>query len=143
MKVKNVMSQDVKLVAPNDTVETAAGLMAQLDVGVLPVGENDRLVGIVTDRDITIRAAAIGKSPTETTVREVMSRRVRYVFEDESTQDAARKMADLQVRRLLVLNRDKRLVGIVSLGDLAVKEGGKPMAHAIRNVSQPAETHAH
>ena len=144
MKAKDVMSHDVKLVTPNDTVETAARLMAELDVGVLPMGENDRLVGIVTDRDITIRAVASGKSSTETTVREVMSPGVKYVFEDESTQEAARKMADLQVRRLPVLNRAKRLVGIVSLGDLAVREVSvKPMAHAIRNVSQPAQTHAH
>ena len=86
MKVKDVMSHDVRLVTPNDTVETAARLMAELDVGVLPIGENDRLVGIVTDRDITIRAVASGKSPIETTVREVMSQGVKYVFEEESTQ---------------------------------------------------------
>jgi CBS domain-containing protein len=143
MKVQDVMSRAVKLVAPGDSVENAARLMAQLDVGALPVGDDDRLVGMITDRDIAIRAVAKGKSPAQCTVREVMSEGIKYVFDDESADDAARNMADLQIRRLPVLNRDKRLVGIVSLGDLAVKTGGKPAALAIRKVSRSESMHTH
>ena len=112
--------------------------MADIDAGVLPVGENDRLVGLLTDRDITIRAVAQGKAPDQCKVREVMSPDIKYVFEDEATEDAARNMSELQVRRLPVLNRDKRLVGIVSLGDIATKQGGRPAEQAVGGVFQPS-----
>jgi len=138
MQVREIMSQDVTIITPDDTLQKAAKLMADLDAGALPVGENDRLVGMLTDRDITVRAVAQGKAPDQCRVRDVMSSEVKFVFEDDSVDDAASKMSELQLRRLAVLNRDKRLVGIVSLGDIAAKQGGKPAEQAVSGVSQPS-----
>ena len=137
MQISKIMSRDVKIAAPGDSLQHAAQLMAEIDSGVLPVGENDRLVGMLTDRDITVRAVAKGLAPAECKVRDVMSEEPKYVFEDESTDDLARNMESLQVRRLPVLNREKRLVGIVSLGDLAIKGKNKSsIAKATMGVSQ-------
>ena len=135
MYVREVMTSDVVIASPEDTLQRAAEMMIDIDAGVLPVGENDRLVGILTDRDITVRAVAAGKEPTECKVREVMSPEIRYIYDDESIEDAARNMTQLQVRRLPVLNREKRLVGIVSLGDLALKKKSDA-ADALRGVSR-------
>jgi CBS domain-containing protein len=134
MQVREIMTPAVTIASPEDTVQKAAKLMEKIDSGVLPVGENDRLVGMVTDRDITVRAVAQGKSPSRCKVREIMSEDVKYVYEDESVEDAARNMSELQVRRLPVLNRDKRLVGIVSLGDVYARDEGKAAA-ALKNIS--------
>jgi CBS domain-containing protein len=122
MVISEVMTRDVRIASPDDTLEAAARLMEEEDFGSLPVAENDRLVGMLTDRDITIRAVARGLAPRQCPVREVMSPEVKYVFEDESVRDVARVMGDLHIRRLPVLDRDKRLVGIVSLGDLAMSK---------------------
>ena len=119
MKVKDIMTRDVIVAAPGDNLQRAAQLMEQNDFGVLPIGENDRLVGMLSDRDITIRAVARGLVPDKAEVRDVMTSDVKYVYDDDSIEDAARNMESLQVRRLPVLNREKRLVGIVSLGDLS------------------------
>ena len=135
MRVNEVMSRDVQICTPGSTIRECASKMAEIDAGAIPVGENDRLIGMVTDRDIAIRGVAAGKGP-ETPVREVMSAEVKYVFDDEDVNQAAKSMAQLQVRRLPVVNRDKRLVGIVSLADLAVKEG-KAAARAVSGVSKP------
>src|SRR6187402_3707647 len=107
MHVNEVMTRDVKLASPSDSLQHAAQLMEQEDFGSLPIGENDRLVGMLSDRDITIRAVARGLAPDQCKVREVMSQDVRYVYEDESVEDVARNMSELQVRRLPVVNRDK------------------------------------
>ena len=135
MYVREVMTADVVVASPEDTLQRAAEMMVDIDAGVLPVGENDRLVGMLTDRDITVRAVAAGKEPGECKVREVMSPDIKYLYDDESVEDAARNMATLQVRRLPVLNRDKRLVGIVSLGDLALKKKSNA-ADALKGVSR-------
>jgi len=135
MNVREVMTPDVVVASPEDTLQRAAEMMIDIDAGVLPVGENDRLVGILTDRDITVRGVAAGKEPAECTVREVMSPDIKYIYEDESIEDAARNMAELQMRRLPVLNREKRLVGIVSLGDLALKDKSDA-ADALKGVSR-------
>jgi CBS domain-containing protein len=135
MQVREVMSKDVKMVAPSDPINKAAKLMEKCDCGSLPVGENDRLVGVVTDRDIVVRAVSKGKAPKECTVRDVMSSGIKYVFEDEPTEAAAESMSRLQVRRLPVLNREKRLVGIVALGDLATKHDGPVAGHALKEIS--------
>ena len=136
MHIRNVMTRHVKVASPEDTLQHAAQLMETNDFGLLPVGENDRLVGMLSDRDITVRGVARGMSPTKSTVRDIMSCEVKYVYEDESVEDAARNMSDLQVRRLPVLDRDKRLVGIVSLGDLALMRP-QPAADALTFISQP------
>jgi CBS domain-containing protein len=122
MNVRDVMTHDVKLASPGDSLQNAAKMMVEADAGSLPVGENDRLVGMLTDRDIIVRAVARGLAPTDCKVRDVMSPEIKYVYEDETLEEAARSMGELQVRRLPVLNREKRLVGIVSLGDLALKK---------------------
>ena len=122
------MSRGVRVASPEDTVQQAARLMREADTGVLPVGENDRLIGMVTDRDVALRLAAEGKNPAQTKVREVMTPEVRYVFEDEDLHRVAATMAAQRVRRLPVLNREKRLVGIVSIGDLAAEAGTPRLA---------------
>ena len=138
MQVRDVMSKQVKIAGPNDSIEKAAQLMEAIDCGSLPVGENDRLVGVVTDRDITVRAVAKGKAPKNCKVREVMSAGVKYVYEDEPTEAVAQSMSKLQVRRLPVLNREKRLVGIVALGDLATRHDGIIAGQALKEVSKSA-----
>ena len=137
MKIRELMTPDVKIASPDDTLQHAAEMMTDIDAGVLPVGENDRLVGILTDRDITVRAVAKGKVPGQTRVREIMSPNIKYVYDDESLEDVARNMSQLQVRRLPVLDRSKRLVGIVSLGDLALKKKSSA-GDALKGISQPA-----
>jgi CBS-domain-containing membrane protein len=122
MFISEVMTRDVRVASPDDTLQSVARVMEAEDFGSLPVAENDRLVGMLTDRDITIRAVARGLGPQDTRVRAVMSPTVRYVYDDESVHHVARVMGDLHVRRLPVLDRDKRLVGIVSLGDLALSK---------------------
>ena len=129
MRVSEVMTRGAECTRPNATLQEAARRMRELDVGPLPVcGDNDRLVGMVTDRDITVRATAEGESPTVIRVRDIMTPEVIYCFEDALVEDAARLMEQKQVRRLVVLNRDKRLVGIVSLGDLAARTGDEALA---------------
>jgi len=136
MKIREIMTRDVRVASPDDTLQLAAQLMEKDDFGALPVGENDRLVGMLSDRDIVIRAVARGLPPAQTKVRDVMSTDIKYVYEDESVEEVARNMSELQVRRLPVVNRDKRLVGIVSLGDLAVTEP-MPAGDALKSISQP------
>jgi CBS domain-containing protein len=140
-KVADVMSRNVKLASPDDTVQQAARVMSEQDTGVLPVGENDRLVGMVTDRDLAVRALAAGKDPSKTKLREVMSGEPLYVFEDDPVERAAASMAEQQVRRMPVLNRDKRLVGIVSVGDLAREALGAAAGQALSGISQPGGLH--
>jgi CBS domain-containing protein len=141
MKVSEVMTRDVQLIEPTQTIRDAARMMAELDAGILPVREGDRLVGMITDRDIAVRAVAEGKGP-DTPVREVMTDDVKYCYEDDDTEDVARNMADIQVRRLPVLARDKRLVGIISLGDLAVTDGSGSAGEAVAGISQPGGEHS-
>jgi len=139
MKVSEVMTRKAEVVRPDTTVQEAAERMRQLDVGPLPVCDGDRLVGMVTDRDITVRSTAEGWDPFTTPVRDVMTPETFYCFEDQDVTEAARIMNEHQVRRLLVLNRDKRLAGIVSLGDLAVETGDRQTAgKTLEAVSQPA-----
>ena len=118
MKIRDVMSLDVEMLRPNDTLQTAAQLMADLDAAVLPVGEDDRLIGMITDRDIAMRIGAEGRDPQQLTVRQAMSSDVLYCFEDESVEDVSDKMGGWWVRRMPVVNRDKCLIGTVSLGAL-------------------------
>ena len=141
MQVNEAMSGDVKLINPNQTIRDAARMMAEIDAGVLPVSENDRLVGMITDRDIAIRAVAAGKAPT-TPVREVMSEEVKYCFEDDDLDEVSENMADIKLRRLPVLSRDKRLVGIVSLGDLALSDGPANAGEALCGISEPGGEHS-
>jgi predicted transcriptional regulator len=126
--------------SPDDSLQEAAHKMKELDIGPLPVYDSEQLAGMLTDRDIVVRCIAEGRDPRSTKVREAMTEGVFYCFEDEDVQDAACLMKEKQIRRLVVLNRDRRLVGVVSLGDLAVDAGGvsKVAGKTLEAVSQPS-----
>ena len=140
MKVSDAMTRDVRLANPTQTIREAAQMMGEIDAGVLPIEENDKLVGMVTDRDICIRAVAEGKSP-DTKIREVMSQEVLYCFEDQEVDEVAQNMGDIKVRRLPVVNRQKRLVGIISLGALARCEE-ETAGHTMASVAEPGGAHS-
>ncbi|ASY72120.1 CBS domain-containing protein [Sinorhizobium fredii] len=139
MHVSEIMTRDVHLVTPNDTIRDVARQMAENDIGFLPVEDHDRLVGMVTDRDIVVRGVADGLDP-QAKVRDVMTTDVKYCFEDEEVDDVARNMGDIQVRRLPVVNRDKRLVGIVSLAD-AAREQPAAAGTGLKGVTMPGGEH--
>ncbi len=141
MKVSEVMTRQVEVISPDDSIQDAARLMASIDAGVLPVGENDRLVGMITDRDIAIRAVGEGRDPKQTRVGEVMTREVRYCFEDDDLDDVSHNMAELQVRRLPVVSKDKRLTGIISLGDIAQARQSAQASEALEGISRPGGQH--
>jgi CBS domain-containing protein len=140
MLIKDIMTRNVRTVAPGTTLREAARLMAAEDCGILPVAKDDQLIGMLTDRDIALRAVAQSKNPESCTVGEIMTHEVKYLFDDETIENLARNLGDLQLRRLPVINRDKRLVGIVSLADLAVKSDGVAAAAALQSVSAPTPT---
>ncbi|QJE73787.1 CBS domain-containing protein [Aerophototrophica crusticola] len=133
MQIREIMTKDVELVSPNTTLQEAARKMRDADTGFLPVGENDKLVGTVTDRDITVRCVAEGANPAEAKVSDAMTDNLVYVFEDQDTAEAAQVMAEKAVKRLPVLSRDKRLVGVVSLGDVASKSDDEDVAGAAQS----------
>jgi len=135
MRISEAMTRDVRVANPDQTIREAAQMMAELDAGALPVGEQDRLVGMITDRDIAVRAVAHGKSP-DTRIRDVMTDDVKYCFDDDDVEDVARNMADIQVRRLPVVNRDKRLVGIVAIADIAAAEEPEVVGEAVSGISE-------
>lgn len=138
MQLRDIMTQDVERVHENVTLQEAAQKMRDLNVGLIPIYEGDRLVGMLSDRDITVRATAKGWNPAQTSVREAMTKDIVYCFDDQSAEEAAAVMADHQIRRLIVLNRDKRLVGMVSLGDLATQAPSQATAgQVLTSVSQP------
>ena len=142
MRIAEIMTQDPEVVTSDVILKDAALKMRELDVDMLPTRNDDRLVGMLTDRDITIRATSEGRDPTKTQVREVMTQEVVYCFEDQEVSDAAKLMQERQIRRLPILNREKGLIGIVSLGDVAVHSGEKSVvAETINEVSEPAAPH--
>ena len=140
MNVRDRMSSVVRTTSPQATIQDAARLMKEVDAGAVPVGENDRLVGMITDSDIAIRAVAEGRS-FDTPVGEVMTGGIEYVFEDEDLDDVSMKMGHLKVRRLPVLNRDKRSVGIISLGDVSKSDDASQGAAALSGASQSGGPH--
>lgn len=142
MKVHEIMSAHARCVGPENTLVEAAGLMRELDVGSLPVCEDDRLTGIVTDRDLALRGIADGKDPNTTPVRDVMSESVVWVFADQDVEEVVRLMENRQIRRVPVLNRQKRLVGIVALGDIAISSNPAFSGMALRDVSEPRDPSA-
>jgi CBS domain-containing protein len=136
-KINDVMTRDVEVISPDATIAEAAQRMRDGDFGMMPVGEDDRMVGAISDRDIAVRGIAEGYDGNAT-VREVMSDGIRWAYEDDAIDHAAQIMAQHQVRRLPIVNRDKRLVGILALADVAVKERKvKPANEALCGISQP------
>lgn len=136
MNISQVMTRDVQVGSPDDTLQKAAQMMEDCDFGVLPIEENNQLVGMLSDRDITIRAVAKGFDPEKHEVREIMTRDVKYISEDESVEDAAQMMSALKVRRLPVVDSREHLVGIISLGDLAISDDDVA-GEALESISKP------
>lgn len=138
-RIAEVMTRDVRSVSPQETVRRAAQLMDELNVGSLPVCDGQKLVGMVTDRDITIRATAAGQAPDSAHVSDVMSADIRWCFDDQTVDEVMAQMSDTQIRRVPVVDHDSRqLVGIVSLGDLATKHSAQ-VDRTLENISTPSE----
>ena len=140
MKVSEAMSRDVRIASPDETIRDAAMAMAAIDAGALPVAENNMLVGMVTDRDISVRAVAAGKGP-DTPVRDVLSKEVLFCFDDQDLEHVAKSMGVARVRRVPVLARDHRLVGILSLGDIALRRP-EAAASAVAELSKHGGPHS-
>jgi CBS domain-containing protein len=143
MRIREVMTAGVECTRPGESIAQAAERMRRLNVGALPVcGEDDKLAGMITDRDITIRATADGCNPSGTRVADIMTTEIVTCFEDQDVHDAMNIMEDRQIRRLVVLNKNKRLVGIVSLGDLALRTMDERLCgEVLGQVSEPAFAH--
>ena len=139
MKIREIMTPDAQCVGPEETLVDAAALMRQLDVGVLPVCHEGDVVGMITDRDIAIRAVAEARPPTTTRVREIMSPGTVFVYEDQEVDEVVHILEKHQIRRAPVITRERRLVGIISLGDIAVDASAALSGEALKCVSQPAE----
>jgi CBS domain-containing protein len=137
--IEDIMTRDVQLIGPDDTLQLAAQLMDQLNVGSLPVCAGRELLGMVTDRDITVRGTAIGADPGTARVADVMTRGTEFCTQDQEVQEVLRTMGNAQVRRLPVIDAERRLVGIVSLGDLATRQQHRPVDDAVRDISTPSE----
>lgn len=138
-RISDVMTRGVRALSPDDTMVMAAQAMQELDVGVIPVCEGERLLGMVTDRDIVLRGVAQSRPPENTHLSEVMTSEACWCFEDESVEEVLEQMRDAQIRRVPVVDRDQHLVGIVSLGDIAVKADEARAGHALESISEPAE----
>ena len=140
MELRDIMTRNVEVVNGNASLKEAATKMKTLDVGLIPVCDGDRLKGLLTDRDITIRATADGRDPSKTKVSEVMSTDIAYCLEDQAVDEAVILMEARQIRRLPILNQDKQLVGIVSLADIAVHVGDRDLTgETLEEISEPAE----
>lgn len=138
-RINEIMSRDVVHVAPSDSIRHAAELMARFDIGALPVCQNSRLIGMITDRDLAVRAVSAGKAP-DTKVHEIASGPIEWCFDDDQVDNVQKYMADAQVRRMPVVDHDKRLVGMLSTGDIATRTDGASrdeVANTLEGVSQP------
>lgn len=140
MKLHEIMTTKVEVARPDSTLRAVAQTMKSVNVGMVPVCDGDRVLGALTDRDIAIRAVAEGKDPNTTKAADVMTADITYCYEDDDVKDAAKKMQEEKIRRLIVINKDKRLVGIVSLGDLAVDmDDDKKAGQVLEKISAPSE----
>lgn len=143
-QIRDVMTKDVRTVSPDDTVQRVAQCMDELNVGAIPVFDGQKLIGMVTDRDITVRAVAANKSPEQCKASDVMSSNVRWCYDDQDVDDVLDEMRDSQIRRVPVMDRQHKLVGIVSLGDLAERSGEPPrVAETLRDISTPSQPDRH
>ena len=137
MKLREIMTSEVEVIHPNDTLQTAARKMHDRDIGFLPVCDGDRLIGVLTDRDLITRALAEGTESKAMLGRDLVTSPAIYCFEDQSVDEAAKLMHDNQIRRLVILSRDKQMVGVVSLGDLAMSADDKLTGEVLQSVSEP------
>lgn len=140
MELRDIMTRNVEVVTAGATLKEAASKMKDLDVGLMPVCDGDRLKGMLTDRDITVRATARGCDPNKTKVSEVMSTDIAYCLEDQEVEEAVSLMEARQIRRLPILNQEKQLIGVVSLGDIAIHVGDRDLSgETLEEISEPAE----
>ncbi len=140
MDLRDIMTRNVEVVSAGASLKDAAKKMKDLDVGLIPVCDGDRLKGVLTDRDITIRATADGRDPSKTKVSEVMSTDLAYCLEDQEVEEAVSVMEARQIRRLPIVNQNKRLIGIISLADIAVHVGDRDLSgETLEEISAPAE----
>lgn len=138
-RISEVMTRDVRVLSPQDTLQRAAQAMDELNVGVVPVCDGDKLVGMLTDRDITVRAVA-GGMDCESPIKDVMTEQVRWCFEDQQVDEVMQQMGEVQIRRMPVVDREQHLVGIVSLGDLATRHADdEEIGHTLESISSPSE----
>ena len=138
LKIKEIMTREVVTIHPDATVDEAAQQMSRHDVGMLPVFEGGQMLGVFTDRDITIRVVSEGRDPRKTRVRDIMTPEIIYCYDHEDVNEAVKSFEKMQIRRVPVLNRKKQLVGVLSLGDLAVDSGDKMLVgHVLKKVSEP------
>jgi CBS domain-containing protein len=142
MKLKDLMRRNVEVIAEGSTIRDAARRMCTVDIGALPVSKGDHIVGMVTDRDLVVRSLACGDDPDRAHVSDAMTRDVEWCYEDDELEDASRKMSDRQIQRMLVMNGDKRLVGIVSLGDLARARGAPAVSRTLQEIKAPTKPSA-
>jgi CBS domain-containing protein len=143
MQLRDLMTRGVEEIPPQATLREAAQKMKSLDIGALPVCENDKLVGMITDRDIAVRAVAAGQDPNRATVRDAMTEQLFYCYEDEDVEKAAKLMEEKQVRRLPVFDHQMRVCGIISLGDIATRAHDDRLSgEVLEQVSEPKITHA-
>ena len=139
MKIRDMLTKDPHVIGPDAMISEAAKMMKKHDIGMLPVCDGQRLVGSITDRDLSVRAVADGRNPLSTKVRDVMTPNVFWCFDDQGIEDAAQLMEEKQIRRLPIVNRDKQLVGIISLGDFALRSQNEQLAEEVlEGVSTPA-----
>ncbi len=142
MQIRDIMTRDIEAISAEATIKDAAQKMKVFDIGILPVVDDDQLVGMVTDRDIVVRVVAEGHDPNSARIRDAMTPNVIYCFEDQEVQDAVRIMEDNQVRRLMVLNRNKQPVGILSTGDISVLSDDERLSgELLKQVSEPVHVH--
>jgi CBS domain-containing protein len=139
-QIADVMTRNVKVLAPTDSIRRAAECMDELNVGVVPVCDGERVIGMITDRDIAVRAVAAGKSADSTPVSDVMSEHVRWCYDDQPVDEVMDEMCDAQIRRLPVIDHEHHLVGIVSLGDMAERGADqRRVGAALKDISSPSE----
>lgn len=140
MNVSDIMTRDVQTIGPDDTLQQAAKLMDDLNVGILPIHDGTHLIGVITDRDITVRATSLGLTPTEHVVSDFMTDEIYYCVGDDSIESVAENMAHIQIRRMPVLDRGGHLVGMISLGDIATHASQyRTASEALRRISEPSQ----
>lgn len=140
MQLKDIMTKNVKIIPQNASVRDAAKLMKEIDTGFIPVMENNRVIGTITDRDIVVRSIAEGRDPNDTRVHDVMTSEFFFCYEDDDVKKAAKLMSDKQIRRIPIINHNNELVGVVALGDLAVDNRNDKMSGDIlEDISKPSK----
>jgi CBS domain-containing protein len=137
-KIREVMTRDVEVINPNDTLRDAAEKMRSLNVGPLPVCDGQRILGMITDRDIVVRAIALGRDPNTTQVADAMSSGIEYCFDTDDVEDVLERMKESQIRRFIVVDENKKLVGIVAIGDLAGEVSEDKVGETLEGISEPA-----